>query len=394
MKGSMNKLLINFAYYIERLLTNSIKFLIPFYMFNNTGNPHHLGLGYCLAFALFTYGGMLSSKIITLIKVEVLSKILSVLLVIVSFIVWITDLFNAYLVAYCLATLIGSMLNPLLHSIAKSHDVTMRPFSIAEKIAVFLSPLLVGLISICIKQESIILILIVGWVGIFMLLILVSDPHEEQSILPPKKSNITYYFFLVSKSQLIKFILIRFLITSTLTHSIYSLLLIDLKEKYLLNDFQIALFISFGAVSVFVLSLLLKGKHIEEKFPWSCILISGMVSSIMMLAIGLFENLIIIALLWGAAMSLSLINSTVFNHEKQKQYSKDEIVVVTSFTSAILGLSIIPSFAITSLLCWINVDSKLLLVAMLSCCVNAFYITKKSGRMEYERLRNSENQIY
>ena len=76
----------------------------------------------------------------------------------------------------------------------------------------------------------------------------------------------------------------------------------------------------------------------------------------MMITIGLSESigfdgdLIVICLCWGLAMSLSLVNSSIFNQKSKNLFSKEEIVVVASYTSAFLGLSIVPSVILTTFL--------------------------------------------
>ena len=69
-------------------------------------------------------------------------------------------------------------------------------------------------------------------------------------------------------------------------------------------------------------------------------------------------------------------------------FSKEEIVVVASYTSAFLGLSIVPSVILTTFLNWYGFENQLLLVAVISLCVNIFYVTRNFERIKSERIRS------
>ena len=100
----------------------------------------------------------------------------------------------------------------------------MRIFSTIDKVCIFASPLLIG-VDIHMNLGSIIYILIIGWALIGMSLF--STKKVDDKAIVSNKASIKYYFSLISKSELVNFILIRFLVTSILIHSIYSILLVD-----------------------------------------------------------------------------------------------------------------------------------------------------------------------
>lgn len=394
--NSKSLLKLNLSYALERVLTNSIKFLIPLYLYHGLDNVYALSFGYCISFILFTYSGVISSQILNKISnIELMSLAIPIFFIMISGVAIVFfDEFYLSIFIFCIAIISGSMLNPILHSRAKSYNASMRAFSTIDKVSVFTSPLLIGIISIYFNFNSLVYLLLIGWILIGILLLKTARNSNEATGTRKNQASLISYFKLISNSELIKFILIRFLVTSTLTHSIYSILLVELKQKYALTDFDVSIFISFGAVSVLIISFFLKRNSIETSYPWTCILFSGLFSSLMMIIIGLSDgigfngNLIVICLCWGLAMSLSLVNSSIFNHEKQKVYSKEEIVIVASYTSAVLGISIVPSLMLTTFINWYGFDNKILLVAAISLCVNIFYITRNFERIKSERIRS------
>ena len=87
MLASNSKILIkiNFSYALERLFTNSIKFLIPLYFFQEVKDVNSISLGYGLSFILFTYSGILSGKILSRVaNVELISRSIPILFIVIS----------------------------------------------------------------------------------------------------------------------------------------------------------------------------------------------------------------------------------------------------------------------------------------------------------------------
>ena len=187
----------------------------------------------------------------------------------------------------------------------------------------------------------------------------------------------------IKQNPFILFVLKRFFITGVFFHAFQSVFIFYLKDALQLTDTQVGYLFAFAVVGMLIVSIY--GGGIFKKInKWYLLTIGGVLSALCLLTIPFIENGLLIAMVWCVVMSLSVINSIVFNTEKQIVIAKEQIGNVSALASTLLSLSIpigtcvaLLANAIFSIRQSIMLFALLLLISGIYFLIQAILVVKK-----------------